>query len=207
MKRKIVLITVGALFGAFLLIQSRSFKSVADIISRDMSANVFREIQILKQTNEDLRHGIEELSENLEQTKNRATALQAIEKEIANNKLLSGSSAVQGPGLRIEIKDEVRAIWLVDFTNELLNAGAEAVSVNNIRLTEQTRGFDTLPLGQILLNGSILIPPYVIQAIGEPNTLKNALLQAKGIVDRYVESGRSGISLEIVELGRMEKVL
>ena len=63
--------------------------------------------------------------------------------------------------------------------NEFFNLGAQAVSVNGIRIINKTAGFDTLPQGQILLNGSILSPPYTFNALGESSTLKS-LLESPG---------------------------
>lgn len=206
--RKSALMLLGAILGALLIVQSRSFKNVTDIISRDPSANIFREIQILKQTNDNLRDEIKDLSETLDQTKNRSTALQAIEKEINRDKILAGDIDVYGPGVYVKIEKNVRALWLIDFINELLNAGAESVSINNIRLTDTTDGFDTLPLGQIVVNGSILNSPFVIEAIGEPNTLKNALLQPKGIADRFQENNpQIPLSIDTLERIHMKEVL
>ena len=49
----------------------------------------------------------------------------------------------------------------------MFNSTAQAVSINGIRITNQTAGFDVLPKGQIFLNGSILTYPYIFEAIGE----------------------------------------
>ena len=74
--------------------------------------------------------------------------------------------------------------WMIDIVNELFNSGAQAVSVNGIRIVNKTSGFDTLPKGQILLNGSILSSPYTVNAIGESSTLATLIQSPGGIFDR-----------------------
>jgi uncharacterized protein YlxW (UPF0749 family) len=66
--------------------------------------------------------------------------------------------------------------------------GAEAVSINNIRFIDVTNGFDTIPNGEIVLNGSILKAPYVFEAIGDKTTLKAALVQPQGILQRMSQN-------------------
>lgn len=205
--RRTGLAFLGALLGTLLVVQSRSFQHVTDILTRDPSANAFREVQILKDTNDHLHKEIDELATTLDQAKDRSTALQTIEKEIVKNKILAGDVKVAGPGVRLKIEKNVRALWLIDFINELLNSGAEAVSINGIRLTDETAGLDTLPLGQILVNGSILNAPYVIEAIGEPVTLRNALIQPKGMVDRFLENNTSPLSVDTIERIEMGKAV
>ena len=88
------------------------------------------------------------------------------------------------------------------------SAGAEAVSVNNIRLTNATVGFDTLPNGQISLNGVILTAPYHFDAIGDKKTLSEALTQTGGIVQRIKDSVQNAdITLDQKDLIQIDKVL
>lgn len=76
--------------------------------------------------------------------------------------------------------------WVIDLINQLLAVGSEAVDINGIRITNETSGFDTLPQGQILINGSILTTPYVVNAIGESSTLIAQLEIPGGFFDRLL---------------------
>lgn len=169
-----------ALFLGFLVaLQSRSYEDVNDYLVRDMQSNIFQEIGILKASNEDLKKEIEGLDSAMEQLSDQNLALNAIEEEINKYTKLSGRKSIFGSGVTITIDNQISSAWIIDLINELFNSGAEAVSVNGIRMTNQSVGFDTLPQGQILINGSILSPPYVFGAIGQSSTLK-AILEAPG---------------------------
>jgi uncharacterized protein YlxW (UPF0749 family) len=114
-------------------------------------------------------------------------ALKAIEEDIVKYRTLDGQVDVSGPGIQIEISDDIESIWLVDLINELFANGAEALSINDVRLTNYTHGFDTLPQGQILLNGNIISKPITIKVIGPFDALKPILEQPKGILDKLYE--------------------
>jgi uncharacterized protein YlxW (UPF0749 family) len=128
--------------------------------------------------------------------------------EIKKDQMIAGDVDVQGPGVELSVNNNLAGIWLTDIVNELWSAGAEAVSVNGIRLTNSTVGFDTLPSGQISLNGAILSSPYLFDAIGDGITLNEALSQSSGIIQR-IKGATPGvdISLDQKDTIQMQKVL
>lgn len=207
-RRQLSILITSTLVGFLIVLQSRSFTDVSSLLSRDTRADVFREITILKTTNEKLQTEIADLEETLAKASDNEKALEGIQQEIEKYNILTGRLNIEGAGVDLKVTGEIRAIWLTDIVNELLSAGAEAVSVNGIRLTEATSGFDTIPNGQILLNGSILKSPYEFQAIGDKKVLQDALQQPQGILQRLKQSvGNVDIAVEQKDLIKMEKVL
>ncbi|MFH1284492.1 MAG: DUF881 domain-containing protein [Candidatus Peregrinibacteria bacterium] len=192
---KIYIFAAAILLGIAIPVQVRSLGGIKDDLIRDSRSNVFQEIMILKEKNEDLRTEISDLQNTLDQFADQTAALDSIENEILKYKKLSGLSPVFGQGLSITIDGKITTPWIVDLVNEFFNSGAQAVSVNNIRITNQTVGFDTLPQGQILLNGSILSTPYVFNIIGDGSTILDILEIPGGIFDRIKESF-SNLSIE-----------
>lgn len=206
--RDLTIIITGILLGFLVVLQSRSFGGVQDRISRDSRANVFREIQILKNTNENLSDEISDLEDQLGKASNQEQALKGIQDEIKKDRMIAGHLNVTGPGVELSIKNTLPALWFTDIVNELWSAGAEGVSINNIRLTNTTAGFDTLPNGQISLNGVILTAPYHFDAIGDKKTLSEALSQSGGIIPRIKEAVPGvEIGLDQKDLILMEKVI
>ncbi len=151
---------------------------------------------------------ITDLEDQLGKASNQEQALKAIQDEIKKDKIIAGHLDVTGPGIEITVKNNLSAIWFTDIVNEMWSAGAEAVSVNNIRLTNTTIGFDTLPNGQISLNGVILSAPYHFDAIGDRKTLSEAMSQPGGIIQR-IKDNTPGveIGLDQKDVITMEKVL
>lgn len=183
-KTKIYVILTASFLGIFIGVQSRSFEDVNAILLRDMNSNIFQEIKILKEKNEDLKKEITSLEESIGQFKNQDSALKAIEEEIMKYTKLSGEVPVFGPGISLKLDRGITTPWMIDLINELFASGAQAVSVNGIRLSNKSVGFDTLPQGQMVLNGSILSPPFEFKAIGESSALETNLSVKNGILER-----------------------
>jgi uncharacterized protein YlxW (UPF0749 family) len=187
-RQHIVLFFTAFLFGIFFIIQARSFGEVASIATRDAQSNVFREIQILHTTNKALSQEVSSLEQQLHSTRDRSTSLQALENEIKRYQLLDGSTAVSGSGVTLLLPDGTQAVSLLDLVNELFTLGAEALSINDVRLTTQTLGFEQLPQNKILMNNIILTAPYKLEVIGDSENLYESLLQPGGFIQRFRQS-------------------
>lgn len=182
-EKNIFWLIASVLVSFALVVQIKSFDNITPLL-RDQETNVFQEIQILRTTNAGLTDEIEELNDTLEQLSDQSSAIEALDEEARKYQKLNGKNKVYGPGVSVRIDGDLTVPWIIDLVNELFAAGAQAVAVNDIRLTNQTIGFDTLPQGQILLNGSILSEPYEFKAIGESRVLMDSLELSGGILDR-----------------------
>jgi uncharacterized protein YlxW (UPF0749 family) len=182
-KRNIALGVTGLMMGVLFGLQSKSFvESVS--YNRENQNNVFKEIQIVKESNDNLRLEVEQLESSLENSTDQEAALENIKKEIEKYNILLGNLEVEGPGIVMKINENLEIIWFNDLANELYSAGAEVISINGFRLNEGLNGFDNMPNGQILLGGEILSAPYEIIAIGDSENMFKALTQVGGIIER-----------------------
>ncbi len=133
------------------------------------------EIVQLEQTRDSLRND----------TDSRQTAIRRAEDEANTLGILAGVLAVQGPGIRVTVKDPAGGIGtdqLLNGIEELRDAGAEAIEFNNsVRVVARTAIQDG-PNGGVLIDGQQLEPPYTIEAIGDSHTLATALDFAGGFV-------------------------
>jgi uncharacterized protein YlxW (UPF0749 family) len=158
---------------------------------------------------------IHEESQEAEALRDRATALQAevadledrvlsgseegqgLEARLRQLSVLTGVTPVRGPGLLITVDDAPDAATdssgqvldsdLQKLVNALWVAGAEAVSIDGQRITSRTaiRGAGSA----ITVNYRSLTTPYVIRAIGNPDTLPARLLETEG--------GRAWLDLQV----------
>ena len=94
------------------------------------------------------------------------------------NKIL-GLSEVTGPGVIITLSDSktdsidpvVHDMDILMIVNELKNAGAEAIAINGQRVVPTTA---IICGGNIvMINGERIGAPFIIEAIGQPDTLAN----------------------------------
>ncbi len=118
-------------------------------------------------------------------TERRAAALEQASREVETLGVLAGTVPATGPGIRITVEDpdgELTLNSLLDGVEELRNAGVEALEIDDrVRVIAQT-SFEDVP-GGIRVDGVVLRPPYVIDAIGNPDTLAGALQFQGGFSD------------------------
>ncbi|KQT94703.1 hypothetical protein ASG49_07720 [Marmoricola sp. Leaf446] len=123
----------------------------------------------------------------------RSAALEQARTEIATLGVLAGTTAATGPGIRVTVEDPRRTLDLdnlLDGIEELRNAGVEAIEINDqVRVVAQT-SFEDDDNG-IRVDGVVLGAPYVIDAIGSPDTLAGALSFSKGFIEDVEDDGGS----------------
>jgi uncharacterized protein YlxW (UPF0749 family) len=111
-------------------------------------------------------------------TEARRTALARARKQADTLGILAGTLPAAGPGVRVTVSDRSTGVGtnqLIDGLQELRDAGAEVIELNDtVRVVAQTSLQDTTG-GGVLVDGTRLRPPYVIDAIGDPQTLATAL--------------------------------
>lgn len=118
-------------------------------------------------------------------TERRETALADVQDQLDALSVLAGTEAAQGPGIRVTISDpldEVRTTTLLNALQEMRNAGAEAIEINDeVRVVTDTYLLDTAE--GISVDGTVLSSPYVFEIIGPPTTLEEAMSFRGGLTD------------------------
>ena len=124
-------------------------------------------------------------------TLRRQAALEEARSQVDTLNILAGLVPVTGPGVRVKISEETAEInvdTFIDLIQELRSAGAEAIQVNGkVRVVAQS-SFEKVP-GGLLVDGTVLEPPYVVEAIGEPSTLAGSVTFLRGPEDEFKEDG------------------
>ena len=120
-----------------------------------------------------------------------------IEDELNKNETLLGVTDVYGEGIILTINDGTDITHQEDIIvlfDEIKNAGAEAISINDKRITNST--YIYCDGNVLLIDGEKIQAPFTIKAIGNKNSLSVALLRNKG----YVEVLRkAGLEVNVVE--------
>ncbi len=146
---------------------------------------------------------IDNYRESIEQT---GSTYKGMEADLARAENIAGLTDVYGPGVSVTLEDakitgnvvspetfiihdsDVRAV-----VNELLAAGAEAISINDERVISTTAIRCVGPV--LLVNNVKSGTPFVIKAIGNPVTLENSLNMTGGIVNE-LRSVKIGVSIQ-----------
>ncbi len=179
-----ILLTIGLIIGTAFVFQSKSVNEATQRVNREVRINIFKEIEVLLQSNEDLRMQIDKLEEEKKKGSDRENAIANLKKQRELYQILLGEIDVKGQGVLISIDQNLQALWFTDLINELYTSGAEVISINGKRYADPYLGFDNMPNGQILFGEEMIIPPYEIKAIGDTDVLYSALNQSGGFVDR-----------------------
>lgn len=124
----------------------------------------------------------------LEQTADQNKSVQeAMKREQQKLSIAIGSNTVEGSGIIVTIPENDLNYFgyqdVIDIVNELWNAGAEAISVNGIRISHNTSVTSGDEYSTILINGEKISYPYEIRAIGEPAALDKGISIPSGIID------------------------
>lgn len=129
-------------------------------------------------------------------------ALQQARTEIANLEVLAGVVPVTGPGIRITITEETGPVdidSLLDTIQEMRTAFAEAMQINGqVRIVASTSFEDGV--GGIYVDGTLLEPPYVIDVIGDPATLRGGMVFPQGPIEQLESDGAEVVVEELQSL-------
>lgn len=131
----------------------------------------------------DLENTRDALRDNNDKT---AAALQQAQEDLATLGVLAGTVPAFGPGIRITVTvpedSHLTLTYLLDGIEELRDAGAEAMEINDkVRIVAQSY-FETAEDG-IEVDGRLLKPPFTIDAIGDSDSLTTAMNFSGGFVD------------------------
>lgn len=124
----------------------------------------------------------------LERSESTLNVTNSLEQQLQSARVFAGTVAVSGPGVSVTITADydLYSMDVIDIANELKVSGAEAIAINNQRLTARTHITHETDRDNHLflaLNGERLLTPIVITAIGDPATLEKGLTFTGGIID------------------------
>lgn len=194
--------------------QIKTIKGTGSTISTNANENELRDAVLKsKEKYDNLYQKLEEAENELEEERTNATQnnteLTDLENKIKDGNKLSGLSEVTGNGLIITINDNqdialntwfadpnllvVHDIDLISVVNELKNAGAEAISINEQRLV--TTSAIECDGNIIKINGEKIGAPFTIKAIGLPEVLIN-VDRFGGYIDNLREMRYLKVSIE-----------
>jgi uncharacterized protein YlxW (UPF0749 family) len=126
----------------------------------------------------------------------QAAATKRLDQQLVQAEMLAGTIPVTGPGIVVHWGNgtaaagfQIADIDLLLMVNELRASGAEAISINGQRITGETEIRSAS--NYILINQSQQAAPFVIEAIGPPHTMLQALELPGGLVDQSDQEGRT----------------
>ena len=195
MNKKVIAIILGimcVLLSCGIVMQVRAIEKTGSTMGTNSQENELRDAVLKsKEKYDNLYAEVEAVENKLESERKNATQnntdLTNLENEIKDKNKVLGLSEVTGNGLIITINDNqdislnswladpnlliVHDTDLISVVNELKNAGAEAISINEQRLV--TNSSIECDGNIIKVNGEKVGAPFTIKAIGLPEVLIN----------------------------------
>ena len=205
-KIAIVLGVVCCILVISVFTQMKTVNNMENSVGTTLSANseLIDEVLSAQEDYDKLYAQLEKAEEELELIRTIATAgnqdATEAEAELKENNMLLGLTDVKGEGIVITLDDNrnvetddinlsqylVHEQDLLQIVNELFNAEAEAISINEHRVTNITA---IRCDGNIIrVNGQVITVPIKIQAICS-KAIRNTLIRPGGYIQRMVDEG------------------
>ncbi|MDI7277072.1 MAG: DUF881 domain-containing protein [Anaerolineae bacterium] len=192
-RSRLALALISFLLGLSLVAQMRGRRGQSLNVPSEEQAAIIGSLVV---ANADLRNEVQKLQgerQAYDKAAQRAVIPQMVE-ELGRMRIVNGRVEVAGGGVQVTVGPGVSVVDLQDLLNEVRNVGAEAISLNGVRLT--IRSALTADEAGILVDGRRIEPPFVFQAIGEPTTMATALNRRGGVLD-LLRGTYLGLELEV----------
>ena len=213
MKKNEIAITLGimcVILTFLIAIQLKTIKNASITVGDSFTENSLRD-EVLRYKEQydnsyrELKKAQEELEKERQKAAKKDESSSKTEAELQENNKILGLTDVSGQGLIVTLQDNqnvtLETIGILDnisyylvhdedlriIVNELKNAGAEAISINDQRIVSTTS--ITCDGNVILVNNIKLSSPFVIKAIGNSASLSGALLRPGGYIETLNSTG------------------
>jgi uncharacterized protein YlxW (UPF0749 family) len=128
-------------------------------------------------------------------------SVDALRADLARIRAWTGLEAVSGPGVTITIEGRIDGPAIEDLLNELRNAGAEALAIEDTRVVPGVVAAGAP--GEVLVDGARLPDPFEIRAIGSPQTLTGSLTRVGGVI-AVLGATHPGALITVTPVERMD---
>jgi uncharacterized protein YlxW (UPF0749 family) len=203
MRRRRNQLTIAAVtfaLGLLAVIQLRTQTNAAafeGLSSQDLTVLVAN----LNDRNDQLRGEITTLERELQvlgQNEQRGDAsVDELRADLGRIRLYAGIDPANGPGVSILVSGPIDGGGVEDLMNELRNAGAEAMAIEDVRIVPGVVAVG--PPGAVTMTDKTLGDPITIVAIGAPDKLTGSLTRSGGIIAQLAAT-QPDVGVEVTPL-------
>jgi len=202
-----IVIVLTAVMGFLLIGQLRGTERFRRRLEAESEGDLTRILASLTTEADSLRDEVSALKLQLVRLETSSARDQAgsdaADDQLRSLRVLAGTVAVTGPGVVVTIDDPRVAVGydtLIDIVQELRDAGAEAIAVNDHRVGAASALANRK--GGVSLDGAPLGPPYRVTAIGPATTLEGGLKIPGGASDAL--DSLPGVQVEIDRTAKVD---
>ena len=181
----VTFILLGVLISTQIQTQNRLDSDLASQSASDLTIMIKNLTDRRLLLNEELEEAEYNLEIYQEEYIDDSLLLEKMDSDIARLELINGTVPAKGSGIVITVSGSLLASDLAVLTNEFWAAGAEAVAINDVRITPYS-GFSyigTSTATYLTCGDEVLTEPIVLQAVGNSATLERSIVMPGGIAD------------------------
>ena len=180
---RVSIVVVAALLGILAVGQFRG-QAGAPALAGLSATDLTQLIANLTTGNDKLRAEITDLRDqatHLTEARDRGdTTVGELTSDLARIRAWAGLTPVSGQGIAITVRGQVGGDGVEDLINELRNAGAEAISVDGVRIV--TGIIVAGAPGALSVENNAIGEAFEIRAIGSPQILTGTLTRTGGVI-------------------------
>ena len=201
---QVTIAVVALLLGVLVVVQLRSQagdSGLAQLSAQDLTVLVAN----LNDRNDQLRRESSTLEAELATlTANQSrgdASVDEIAADLERVRAYAGLDPVGGPGLSISVRGPIDGSGVEELFNELRNAGAEAISIGQVRVVAGV--VVTGAAGQAQVDGIGLGASFDIDAIGAPDKLTGSLTRSGGVIAQLAAT-QPDVVVTVTPVDRLE---
>ena len=191
----VCIVLICVMFVKFKTVEETDITAIENMKEDELRTTLSEWKTKYEETYEKYEETIATIDEYNKKIESSEEASELLDKELENSNLIVGNTDIYGEGIIVTLTDNnnqvIVAEDLLELINELRYAGAEAISINDVRIINTT---DIVEVGNtlIMVGGQRLSSPYVVKAIGNQAYLSSILsLKNSGFIDKYNNSGKT----------------
>jgi uncharacterized protein YlxW (UPF0749 family) len=203
-RSQLAVAAVAFALGLLVVVQLRAqagSAGLAQLSSQDLTVLVAN----LNARNDQLRREVSLLEDELAAlNQNRLRGDESIDElraDLRRVRAYTGLDPVGGPGVTISITGPIDGSGVEELINELRNAGAEAIGVEEIRIVTGVVVSGTR--GAASIAGAPLGPNFELSAIGAPDKLTGSLTRSGGVIAQLAAT-EPDVTVTVTPVDRIE---
>lgn len=196
----VALILSMVLFTQFKTVEKTDITAIETMRETELRS----ELASWKTKYEEVELKLEEKNQKIEEYKqelnNNKDAMEVLQTEVTEAEGYLGFTKLQGEGIEVVLTDNNEAsieYWdLLFLVNELISAGAEAISINDERIVSTS---EIVPVNEsiIFVNSKKIAGPYTVRAIGDKKYLESALTIKSGYLDERTRKDNKDVKYSV----------
>ena len=200
-RAQLPLALVTALLGFLLATQFQARENLGTRLAGEREADLAQILSNLTSSTDQLQDETSDLRLRLQAAEGSSQQQRVLvdnaRQQLDALKILLGLVGVRGPGIVVTVTDPRGTVGpdvLLDAVEELRDAGAEALAINDVRIVASSAFGGSA--GAVSVGGARISAPYRIVAIGGADTMAAALRIPGGVVDTIGSKQGAGVLVD-----------